>query len=326
MRIALIHPNYELDNHLDSEFTPLKPNSLTNHVTNVRTSLEEGGHHVILIEASNELLNDIERAQPLDLLFNLSTGILDKRMQANIVGMLELTQIPILGSGLSTHIVGLHKGITKSLLQAHGIPTSYFQLFKDHSDQIDPELTFPVIVKPEHEGSGIGVTASSKVDSVENLQTIISEKMTEHNQVIIVEEYLPGREFTVGVMGNQRLQVLPIQETILPKDGPQVLTSEMKAEEEYTTQIPAQISDQLKDEIETLATQLFRLLRCEDFIRIDFRLDKDNQPNVIELNTYPGLIEDYSFFPNIAKAAGYNYSTLMNELVELAVQSKHFIP
>lgn len=326
MRIALIHPNYELENHLDSEYTPLKPNSLTDHVNNVRESLKKGGHQVILIEVSNDLLNDIETAQPLDLLFNLSTGILDKRMQANIVGLLELTQIPILGSGLSTHIVGLHKGITKSLLQAHGIPTSYFQLFKDQSDKIDSKLTFPVIVKPEHEGSGIGVTASSKVDSAENLQTIISEKMTEHDQVIIVEEYLPGREFTVGVMGNQTLQVLPIQETILPKDGPQVLTSEMKAKEEYTTQIPADISEQLKDEIETLATQVFRLLRCEEFIRIDFRLDKDNQPNIIELNTYPGLIEDYSFFPNIAKVAGYSYSKLMNELVALAAQPKNFIP
>lgn len=139
-----------------------------------------------------------------------------------------MSGIPMVGSPLASHIVGLHKEITKSVLFAHQIPTSRFQLVSSEEDTIRDDFNYPLMVKPEHEGSGIGITASSIVESPEKLHHVIKEKIALHQQVLLVEEFLPGREFTVGIIGNQSLEILPIKETSFPKDGPQILTNELK--------------------------------------------------------------------------------------------------
>lgn len=324
MHIALIHSKYD---GLDSAVTIVNPDGpklMGDTVLDIHTALENGGHTVTLIEANNLLLINLEKMDALDLLFNLSSGVSDKLTQANIVGMLEMTGIPMLGSGLVAHVVGLHKEIAKSILAAHKIRTARSQLVGDENDKIREDFVYPLIVKPEHEGSGIGITVSSKVDTPEQLQKIIKEKLDLHQQVLLVEEFLSGREFTVGVMGNHTLEILPIKETIFHKDGPQLLTNDLKLSNTTTSAIPADISPELKEEIENVVEKTYRVLRCHDFARVDIRLDGDGQPHVIELNTFPGLGKSISYFPIIAKAAGYEYDQLINRLVEIALEPKGF--
>ena len=324
MHIALIHSKYENVDETSVALNPAGPQQMSDTVRNIQLALEAGGHSVTLILADNHLLSNIEKIPTPDLLFNLSSGVSDKRSQANIVGMLEMTGIPMLGSGLATHVVGLHKEVTKSILSAHGIRTARFQLISDHTTDIRSDFIFPLIVKPEHEGSGIGVTESSKVDSLEQLHAIIIEKLNIHQQVLLVEEFLPGREFTVGIMGNTILEILPIKETIFHKDGPQLLTNTEKAGSESTEEIPANLSFELQNELEKIAEKTYRVLRCQDFARVDIRLDAKGQPHVIELNTYPGLGKDFSYFPSIARAAGYTYDDLINRLVAIASEPKGY--
>lgn len=322
MHIALIYSKYE---DLDESITKANPNGPTHMrdtVLSVKEALESGGHEVSTIEADNHLLSTLEEMPTPDLLFNLSSGIAGKRSQANITGMLEMTGLPLLGSGLAAQVLGLHKEITKSLLLAHGIRTVRYQMITDEHETIREDLVYPLIVKPEHEGSGIGVTESSKVDSPEQLGRIIKEKIALHNQALLIEEYLPGREFTVGVMGNAELEILPIKEAIFAEDGPQMLTNEIKLGARDTNGIPANISQELKDEIKTMAAKTYRILRCQDFARVDIRLDKEGRPNVIELNTSPGLGKDFSYFPILAEAAGYSYEDLLNRLVTIAMEPK----
>lgn len=142
--------------------------------------------------------------------------------------------------------------------------------------------------------------------------------------MLLVEEFLPGREFTVGIIGNTDLEVMPIKETKFPKDGAQILTNELKMDATSLSEIPANIPNDLAEEMKEMAEKTYRILRCRDFARIDFRLDKKGQPNVIELNTFPGLEEGFSFFPLIAEAAGYSYNELLNRLIEVTAEPKGY--
>lgn len=323
MHIALIYSRYE---DLVEEATKLNPHGavqMKDTVMAIAEGLEASGHKVTKIEATNALLNTIHDIETPDVIFNLSAGITNKRSQANIVGMLEMTGIPFVGSGLSTHVLGLHKEITKILLRENGVRTARSQLFTDGEEEIREDFVFPVIVKPEHEGSSVGITDSSKVNSKEELRDVVKEKMEIYNQVILVEEFLPGREFTMGVMGNLELEVLPIKEYLFEEDGEfQYLTVEAKADDLVPSKIPADISDELKKEMEEMAKKAFRALRCQDLARIDFRLDREGRPNVIELNTLPGMQKGYSDFPTTAEAAGYSYEELLNKLVNFALSPR----
>ena len=321
MHIILVHSKYKDLGAATRSVDPIGPQRMARTVQAVTQALEAHQHKVSPVEANVHLLSQIESLVEPDLIFNLSTGMTDKKSQANIVGVLEMLPIPILGSGLISHILGLHKEITKSLLTAHGIRTARYQIVTDETDPIREDFIFPVVVKPEHEGSGIGVTASSKVPNREQLRTIIKEKVGLHQQELLIEEYLPGREFTIGVMGNKQLEILPIKETIFLDDDLQMLTYDLKLDNSIVNDVPANISPELEAEIKAIVSKTYRLLRCRDFARVDIRLDAEGKPNVIELNTYPGLSPDISFFPMIAAAAGYDYNQLIQRLVEIAMEN-----
>lgn len=320
MHIVLVHSKYENVEEARTTVDPMGANRMATTVKAVKDALEVSGHEVIPVEADYQLLSKIKKMKTPDLIFNLSTGISDKRSQANVVGMLEMLHIPVLGSGLTTHVLGLHKEITKSLLYAHNVRTARYQLVEDKNAPIRKDFIYPVIVKPEHEGSGIGITASSKVDTPEKLRKIIMEKIALHKQELLIEEYLPGREFTVGVMGNAHLEILPIKETIFLDEDLKMLTYDLKMENDVMNKIPADIPEKLEDEIKSMVEKTYRILRCQDFARIDIRLDAEGKPTVMELNTYPGLVPDFSFFPMLAEAAGYSYAELINRLVEIALE------
>lgn len=324
MHIALIYSRYKDLSEEAMELNPHGAAQMKDTVTTIAEGLEATGHKVTKIEATNALLTTLSDIETPDVIFNLSAGITNKRSQANIVGMLEMTGIPFVGSGLSTHVLGLHKEVTKILLRENGIRTARSQIFITGDEEIRDDFVYPVLVKPEHEGSSVGITKSSKVESKEGLRAIVKEKMEIYNQVILVEEYLPGREFTMGVMGNEELEVLPIKEYLFEDDCEfEFLTVDAKADDLVPAKIPADIPIELKEEMEDMAKRAFRALRCQDLARIDFRLDREGRPNIIELNTLPGMQKGYSDFPMTAEVAGYSYEELLNKLVNFALLGRN---
>lgn len=322
MHVVVIYTKYEnLDD--DSRLNPHGADQMRETVRSVSEALTQAGHRVTKIEASVSLLEEIRALDDVDVIFNLSAGITNKRFQANFVGMLEMLGIPLVGSGLSTHIMGLHKEVTKIILREAGIPTARSQVFQYADTPVRDDFVYPLIVKPEHEGSSVGVDASSYVEDTDALRTVVREKMDRHRGAILAEEFLPGREFTVGVLGNTDPEVLPVKEYVYDEDSDtKFLTVQAKADDTVRQVCPAELDGKLKARLEELARRAFLALRCRGFARVDFRLDADGEPKVLELNTLPGLQKNYSDFPNVAQAGGISYEELIQRLVDLATKDR----
>lgn len=286
----------------------------------IESALKFNGHKVTLIPASIHMLQDIVDIADVDVIFNACVGITKKREQANVVAMLELIDIPFVGSSLSTQIVGLHKSISKRLFRVAGVPTTNFQVFFTGEEKLDKTLKFPLIVKPEHEGSSLGITSESVVFDEEALFVRIRYTIEEFQQSALVEEFVPGREFTIGVLGTVDPQVLPIIEIIYDTDdGNGFQTVEIKALDQVTQVCPANLTKEKTEQLKDYALRVYNALGCSELARIDVRMDMDENPYFIEINTLPGMQPNYSDFPRVAKAAGYDYNKLIEVLIQQAI-------
>lgn len=287
----------------------------------IEHALVKGGHRVTMIPATLNLLQDITEKKDLDIIFNACTGIHSKSEQANVVAMLELTGIPFIGSGLSTHILGLHKEISKRLFTTYGIPTPKFQVFLTGDEPVDPDLRFPLIVKPEHEGSSAGINKDSVVFEENGLRERVRMIISTFEQAALVEEFIVGREFTIGVIGNESPVVLPIQETVYMKDEEYgVMSDQMKSEDDLILVCPARIDRETEDRMGAYAKKIYSALDCKDYARMDVRMDQEGNLYFIDINTLPGLRPNFSDFPNVATKGGYDYDGLINEILNLAVE------
>lgn len=284
----------------------------------IEASLKHNGHKVTLIPASIHMLQDIVDIGDIDVIFNACVGIKRKREQANIVAMLELLDIPFVGSTLSPQIVGLHKSIAKRLFRMAEVPTLSFQVFFTGEEELDKSLTFPLIVKPEREGSSLGITSDSVVFDEKSLFERISYTIEEFHQPALVEEFVSGREFTIGVLGTVEPEVLPIIEIIYEDDNG-FQTVDIKAQDQLAQKCPADLSKEKADELRDYALRVYEALGCNELARIDFRMDKDENPYCIEINTLPGMQPKYSDFPKAAKVAGYDYNELVEKLIQQAI-------
>lgn len=289
----------------------------------IKDAFEENGHQVTMIPATINLLKDIRNAGDIDVIFNSCTGINNKNEQANIVGMLELLDIPIVGSNLMTQVTSLNKENAKSAFEAAGVNVSPFQTFYTVDTPLDDDLEFPLFVKPVREGSAVGITNDSLVNNETELRTQVAEILENYDQPALVEGYLPGREFSVGVLGTENPEVLPILEVIVPaeKYGSTIQTVDVKAQNGVIREVPANISDELAEDIKDAVIRSFEALNCSEYARIDVKLDEDGQPNVIELNAIPALEEGYAHYPLMAKEAGYEMPDLVEKLADEAIKT-----
>ena len=199
-------------------------------------------------------------------------------------------------------------------------------------------MRFPVIIKPVAEGSSKGIFNSSFISRADELAERISANLNSYDQPILVEEFLPGREFTVALIGNgDETEVLPVIEINfgeLPNDLVPIYSYEAKwiaDTREKPLNIftcPAKIDDGLRNKIAQAALKAFKALRCRDWSRIDIRLDRNGEPNIIEINPLPGILPDpldNSCFPKAARAAGLNYGEMLNKVLLIAAKRYNLI-
>src|SRR6185503_16491295 len=257
----------------------------------------------------------------------IAEGMHGDAREAQFPALLEMLGIPYTGSGPWTLATALDKARTKETLAYHKIPVAGFNTTSDITASLAavlPQAQYPVVVKPLSEGSSKGVKNSSFVNSDEELRREIVRIRTDYNQSAIVEEYLPGREFTVAVLGNgKRARVLPIVEIVLaelPEHARNIYSYEAKWEYDVPDsplnifRCPAELTDELRREIEDVVLRTYRALDCRDWSRIDVRLDSEGKPNIIEVNPLPGILpnpEENSCFPKAARTAGMNYNQMM---------------
>ena len=294
----------------------------------VRSALS-GKHRVMLIEGNEEAFEKFRRLRP-DIVFNMAEGLHGASREAQIPSLLEMLRIPYTGSDPLTLALGLDKSLTKEILSYHGIPTPRFTVVTEWKKRMDVP-PFPLIVKPLFEGSSKGVGNNALVRTPRQLQTQVSLILQQYHQPSLVEQYLPGREFTVALLGNgAAVHVLPIVEIAfdqLPAEMNPIYSYEAKwiwDRPENPLKIfhcPADIPLDLKLRIEHLVARTCSVLRIKDWCRIDVRLDEAGTPNILEVNPLPGVLpnpEDNSCLPKAARTAGYSYSGLIHRVVDEA--------
>ncbi len=289
-------------------------------------------HNVTLIEA-DENAYDRLRGGEFDIVFNIAEGMNGVSREAQVPAMLEFLGIPYTGSDPLTLATCLDKSRTKEILSYHGIPTSKFVVANSFEEASKASLRYPLFVKPLHEGSSKGIYNSSYVANQTALQKEVERILNDYEQPALVEEYLPGREFTVALLGNENeLKVLPPVEITfdsLPSEALPVYSYEAKwlwDTKDSPIEVfkcPAPISDSLNTKIENVCKKTFEVLNCRDWSRIDVRLDAEGEPNVMEVNPLPGILpdpEEHSCFPMASRAAGLDYDQMMNAVLNAALK------
>ena len=284
----------------------------------IRSAIESLGHDVIMLEANSELPGRLME-RPVDLVFNIAEGLAGRNREAAVPALCELCGIPYTGSDSATLALALDKGLTKRILAQHGILTPAFQVMATGREKLFPTLRFPLIVKPNAEGSSKGIAATGVVDDEAALRTLVKDLIDRYRQPALVEEYIAGREFTVGLLGDRRPRVLPPMEIVFKDRSNErpVYDFEIKQEwEKYVEyQCPPKLTPAEMRAVEKASRDTFIALDCRDVARVDLRMNAKGEVYVLEVNPLPGLTPGYSDLVLISEAAGIEYRTLVAEIL-----------
>jgi D-alanine-D-alanine ligase len=325
-------------------------------IKSILAALAANGHEAEFFEASilppHNLVERLQTFQP-DLCFNIAESHFGDGRESQIPALLEMLRLPYTGSQVMTLALALDKPMTKRILMYHSLPTPEFQVFERPDDPLDEELLnpdgelrYPMFIKPSREGTGMGVSAASIVQTAQQLRDQVTGQLRRYNQAILCERFISGREITVGLIGNLKPSAARrLNERTAPNQLPDELTyfppmeidTQSYGESEaglYTNRLktelvndfryfcPADLDADLVEKLNGLTAAVFRVMGCKDTARVDFRLDEanNNEPYILEVNPLPGLNPIYSDICIEAKAFGWTYEQLIGRIVELAAE------
>jgi D-alanine-D-alanine ligase len=285
----------------------------------IANALARQGHIVVHLEATPDLPRVLAEAD-VDLIFNIAEGVEGRNREAQVPALCELLGVPYTGSDSATLAIALDKALCKKVLMQHDILTPMFQVMESARERVDPDLRYPVIVKPNAEGSSKGIEGSTSVcDSEEELRVAVKACVERYRQPALVEEYIAGREFTVGLLGDKRPRVLPPMEICFKDEDNDRPVYDYAVKQEWEKHVyyacPAKLSEAEQKAIEKIARATFWALDCRDVARVDLRMDKDGRIYVLEVNPLPGLTPGYSDLVLIAQAVGIEYDQLIAEIM-----------
>jgi D-alanine-D-alanine ligase len=300
-----------------------------NTVRGVEGALKAAGHDVRLIAVDDNLYENL-RASKLEMIFNLGEGIGSNIIaEAYIPAMLDMVGTPYTGSNFLTLSVCLDKAKTKQILLSMGLPTARFQIFKGAADELNLSLKFPMIVKPIHEDASIGITNESVVKDEEQLRKRVGYVLETYKQSALVEEFIDGREVNVSVIGNMDPIALPIEELQfqnMPEGSYNICSYQAKwmpETEEFKKTVPvcpAALPKNVENRIKKLAVAAYKIMECQDYARIDIRIDKDNNPFILEVNPNPDIGPTDTAFTRAAAANDISYNELIKKILEYAME------
>jgi D-alanine-D-alanine ligase len=319
-------------------------------------ALRAGGCHVVGIDGNPDLFRRLKRLK-VDICFNTCEGYRGDAREAQVPALLEMMGIPYTGGKVTCLANTLDKAATKRILLANGLPTPRFQEFTHADLPLDEGLQFPLFVKPNREGTGIGIDSQSLVHSKAQLRAKVEHILKEYGESALAEEYIPGRDITCGLVGNlsslEAGQPVPDLGTTAPGQGGGVdwngvhifpisevdhsripgmdpyYSYAVKALslEEYPYFCPAPIPEDIAAEVRRLTVETFRVTQTLDFGRVDFRLHEGEKlrPYILEINALPGLtpISDLTL---CAQAEGWSYDQLLQSVLIAGAKRYGLIP
>jgi D-alanine-D-alanine ligase len=256
-----------------------------------------------------------------DLVFNITEGMYGFGREAQVPALLDAYNIPYTFSDPLGHVISLHKGITKHVLRDLGIPTPDFAVVNSDAEIDKVNLPFPLFAKPVAEGTSKGITALSKITNLEELHRICKHILQTFKQPALIETYLPGREFTVGILGTGKdAKVLGVIEVILKPTAEQNAYSyENKEHYENLVQY-ALVDDDESKRAREISLKVWRYLDLKDAGRVDLRSDVHGAPHFIEVNSLAGLNPKRSDLPILCNLLGISYHVLISSIIESALR------
>jgi len=289
----------------------------------VREAIAAAGHEVIDLEATADLPALIETTRP-DLVFNMAEGIKGRNRESQVPALLELLDIPYSGSDPAALNIALDKALAKKIVRQHGILTPNFFTMNTGKERLPKDLRFPLIVKPIAEGSSKGVHATSVVENEAELREAAHKMIAKYDQPALVEDYIGGREFTVGMLGERRPKMLPLMEVVFLDESENRPVYSFEFKQDWSSKIrydvPARLEPGQLKALERAARECFIALGCRDVARVDFRMDEQGKIYFLECNPLPGLTPGWSDLVLIAKAAGIEYDALIAEILSGAIR------
>lgn len=286
----------------------------------VAGSLEKGGHNVRIIDGDMDVIEKLKEFMPkvlegerMGMVFNMAYGIQGESRYTHLPAMMEMLGIPYVGSGPGGHTLALDKVITKIIMQKNGIPTPNFWVYSTGEEDMS-DVEYPVIVKPKMEAVSYGLRV---VYNEADLREAVLFVVSEFNQQALVEQFIRGREFCVGLLGNGEPEAFPVLEIDLENDPDAIQTVDDKKEKPKKKVCPANISPELADEMRRMSKNAFKALGLSDFSRVDIRMDENENIYLLEINSMASLGHTGSFV-HAANIAGYDFPGLVNKMLEVA--------
>lgn len=286
-------------------------------------TIESLGYGVERIGSGRMLALALAAGKRWDLVFTIAEGLYGRCREAQVPALLELYDIPYTFSDPLVCAATLDKSIAKKLVAFEGLPTPRFAVIHRMEQLSRIDLDYPLFVKPLSEGTGKGVDDRSMIQSCGQLTQICEELLTKFSQPVLVEEYLPGREFTVGIVGTgSSARVIGTMEISLRlSSGQPAIYSYLNKEEcETRIQYSPLREPALKQRVESVALRCYQVLQCRDGGRVDIRCDRQGRPSFIEVNPLAGLHPHHSDLPMIATQEGMRYAELIGAILQSAFE------
>ncbi len=288
----------------------------------ITSAIEACGFKVKKIGNVSSLLEKIETLD-VDIVFNISEGISGRNRESQVPILLEMADIPFVGADALTLSLTLDKIMANKIFIAEGIPTpKFFEIKTPESIRNTNHFKFPLIVKPRFEGSSKGLSEDSRVENTQDLEKQVEYIIGTYKQPALIEEFISGQEFTVAIVGNDPPEAMPIVQIKI--DGRLKLNDKFytfaRIQSDRLEYIcPARINNDLKEKISGLALKTYMAVECRDFGRVDFRVDNDGNPYVLEINPLPSLSTE-DVFMIVAKEIGISYEEIIGKILNSALK------
>lgn len=289
-------------------------------IEGIESALHFNGYETERIGNVNALMQKLLEGKRWDIVFNICEGLYGIGREAQVPAILDIYKIPYTFSDPMVLSLTLHKAMTKRIVRDLGLNTSDFFVINKINELKDENYSYPLFAKPLSEGTGKGIDEKSRVENFAQLYSTVKNLLEKFKQPVLVEEYLPGREFTVGVVGTgNEARATGLMEVKLVNQTNELIYS-YQNKENYQGVIDYTVPEkEIKDACEELAVAAWKGLECRDGGRIDIRMDKNGKPAFIEVNPLAGLNPVHSDLPILSRKNGMDYNELIGIIMKSAI-------
>jgi D-alanine-D-alanine ligase len=288
-------------------------------IEGIEHALSENGYETCRIGNARHLMNALMKGEQWDLVFNICEGMYGDSRESLVPALLDAYRIPYVFSGGVTLGISLNKSYCKRIVRDAGILTPEFAVVENVTDTEKVRLSYPLFVKPVAEGTGKGIEGKSIVKNSQELVAVCTDLLQKYHQPLLVEEFLPGREFTIGIIGNdEHARAIGGMEIIYSERAGNIYSYFNKENyKELIQYIP--VKGKLLKECTEVSLEVWNVLSAYDGGRVDLRMDKEGRINFLEINPLAGLNPVHSDLPIIARLNGISYTRLIGEIMRAAI-------